>query len=65
MVHRPKRQYSRGKYDKITEELDQENWREKFEGKSVQECWEIFKAKIKKLVENIYQWGLQGNIMNP
>ena len=32
VVHRPKRQYSRGKYDKITEELDQENWREKFEG---------------------------------
>ena len=44
VVHRPKRQYSRGKYDKITEELDQENWREKFEGKSVQEWWDISKA---------------------
>ena len=65
VVHRPKRQYSRGKYDKITEELDQENWREKFEGKSVQECWEIFKAKIKELVEKYIPMGTPRDYNEP
>ena len=27
------------------------NWEEEFEGKTVQECWDIFKAKLELLVE--------------
>ena len=51
VVHRPRRMYQKGDYKKINEELDQINWDENFENKSVQECWNIFKGIQISLVE--------------
>ena len=51
VVHKPRRMYHKGNYEQIIEELDQVDWDEKFENKSVQECWDVFKAKIEELVE--------------
>ena len=51
VVPRPRRMYHKGDYNRIIEELELINWDEKFEGKSTQECWDIFKAILVKLVE--------------
>ena len=51
VVHKPRRMYKKGDYKKINEKLDQVNWEEEFENKSVQECWDIFKGIQEKLVE--------------
>ena len=51
VVQKPRRMYAKGNYVKIIEELDQINWDENFENKSVQECWEIFKVKLEELVD--------------
>ena len=48
---KPARLYSKGNYKLINEGLNRINWEIEFEGKSVQECWEIFKAKLRELVE--------------
>ena len=46
-----RRNYHKGKYERIIEGLNQVNWEEEFQNKSVQECWDIFKAKLKTLVD--------------
>ena len=51
VVHKPRRLYQKGNYDKIIEELNLVNWGEEFEGKTVHECWIIFKTKLIELVE--------------
>ena len=51
VVPKPRRMYHKGNYNKIIEELELIDWDEKFEGKSTQECWDIFKAILLKLVE--------------
>ena len=43
--------YHKGNFTKIIEGLEQINWENEFENKSVQECWDIFKAKIEALLE--------------
>ena len=45
-----RRAYYKGDYVKIIEKLNEINWSEKFMGKSVQECWNIFKEIYNKLV---------------
>ena len=50
-VHKPRRMYRKGNYDKIIEGLNQVDWEGEFRGKSVQECWEIFKGKLEELVD--------------
>ena len=47
---KPRRMYYKGKYDKIIEGLEKEDWKKEFENKSVQECWDIFRKKLEKLV---------------
>ena len=49
--HKPRRLYHKGDYENIIFELNIVNWEEEFEGKTVQECWDIFKAKLELLVE--------------
>ena len=53
MVHRPTRLYHKGKYNLIIAELNKVNWEELFQGKTVQECWDIFKSRLEVLV-NLY-----------
>ena len=50
-MHKPRRMYDKGNYRGISEELNQVNWEEEFNGKSVHECWDFFKAKQEELVE--------------
>ena len=49
--YKPRRMYHKGNYDRIIEELEKINWEAEFENKTVQECWDIFKAKLKALIE--------------
>ena len=49
--YKPRRMYHKGNYDRIIEELEKINWEAQFENKTVQECWDIFKAKLKALIE--------------
>ena len=53
-MQKPRRLYQKGNYTKIIEELDLVDWDEKFENKSVQEAWDIFKDILKTLIENAY-----------
>ena len=48
---KPQRMYQKGNYVKIKEELEQVDWEIEFADKSVQECWEIFKAKLEALID--------------
>ena len=50
-MQKPRRLYHKGNYTKIIEELDLVDWDEKFENKSVQEAWDIFKDILKSLIE--------------
>ena len=43
--------YHKGKYDNILEGLNEIDWEIEFSGKMVQECWDIYKAKLESLVE--------------
>ena len=53
-VHKPRRLYHKGNYERIIGGLEQVNWELEFDGKTVQECWDIFKQKLESLVdENI------------
>ena len=45
------RMYQKGNYVKIKEELELVDWEIEFADKSVQECWEIFKAKLEALID--------------
>ena len=49
-VHRPRRMYHKGDYFKINRELKKVDWNAAFEGKSVNECWEIYWKKLEELV---------------
>ena len=49
--YKPRRMYHKGNYDCIIEELGRINWELEFENKTVHECWEIFKIKLKALIE--------------
>ena len=56
--------YRKGKFNKIIEGLNQVDWNREFEGKSVQECWDIFKVKLEELLDiyictNVCGEGLQ------
>ena len=51
VVHKPRRMYRKGNFVKIIEGLNQVDWEGEFEGKSVQECWDIFKVKLEELVD--------------
>ena len=51
IVHKPRRMYHKGKYDKIIESLLQVDWELEFENKKLNERWIIFKDKLEKLVE--------------
>ena len=54
MVTKPRRLYHKGNFDQIIVGLEETNWQVEFESKSVEECWQIFKAKLELLVdENI------------
>ena len=44
--------YQKGNFNKISEGLDLINWDLVFEDKTVQECWDIFKAELATLVNN-------------
>ena len=48
---KPRRMYHKGQYNHIIEGLNQVNWDTEFGEKSVQECCEIFKAKLQALIE--------------
>ena len=48
---KPRRMYHKGNYDRIIEELGRINWELEFENKTVHESWEIFKIKLKALIE--------------
>ena len=50
VVHKPRRMYNKGNYKGIIEELNLVNWDDEFNGKSVHECWDFFKAKQEELV---------------
>ena len=52
VAHKPRRMYQKGNYTKISEGLDLINWDLVFEDKTVQECWDIFKAELATLVNN-------------
>ena len=43
--------YHKGNYDRIIKELEKINWETEFENKTVQNCWDIFKAKLRALIE--------------
>ena len=51
IVRKPRRMYHKGRYEHIIEGLNEVDWDMEFEGKAVQECWEIFKNKLQALVE--------------
>ena len=51
VVHKPRRLYHKGNYAKIIEELDLVDWGKKFENKTVQETWEIFRTILRTLIE--------------
>ena len=51
VVHKPRRMYHKGNYDKIKEELNLVDWENVFKGKSVDQAWNIFKCKLEELVE--------------
>ena len=42
----------RGNYTAISSKLNEINWQEKFRDKSLQECWDTFKAIYKQLVND-------------
>ena len=65
VIQRPRRMYHKGDYIKINEELERINWEEKYEGKSVQECWEIFKSILVKLVETYVPMSNPGDYNEP
>ena len=66
VVHKPNRMYHKGKYDKIAEGLNQIDWDTCFEGRSVQECWDIFKERLKTLeIENIPLYTPKGLYKEP
>ena len=66
VVQKPNRMYHKGKYDKIAEGLNQIDWDTCFEGRSVQECWDIFKERLKTLeIENIPLYTPKEVIKNP
>ena len=49
--YKPRRMYHKGNYDRIIEELGRINWEVEFENKTVHESWDIFKIKLKALIE--------------
>ena len=51
MTQKPRRLYQKGDYAKIKEELNQINWAEKFEGKTANDCWIIFRDILSSLVD--------------
>ena len=65
VVQKPRRMYHRGKFDKIIEELNLVDWETVFEGKSVQECWDILKAKLDELVEEYVPMSIPKNYNEP
>ena len=66
VVQKPNRMYHKGKYDKIAEGLNQIDWDTCFEGRSVQECWDIFKERLKTLeIENIPLYTPKGLYKEP
>ena len=65
VVHKPRRLYQKGKYDKIIEELNLVNWGEEFGEKTVQECWIIFKTKLMELVDKYIPMSTQGDYNEP
>ena len=48
---KPRRLYHKGNYELINRELNLVDWGGEFENKTIQECWDIFKAKLEILVE--------------
>ena len=54
IVKKSRRMYHKGNYENILKGLSEINWDTEFENKTVQECWDIFKAKLEALlVDNI------------
>ena len=51
VVQKQRRIYHKGKYELIINGLNMTNWEVEFQNKTVQECWDIFKAKLEELVE--------------
>ena len=51
IVHKPRRLYQKGNYEKINEELNKVDWDSKFTNKTVNECWIIFKNILEELVD--------------
>ena len=43
--------YYKGQYETINEKIEEINWDEKFQDKTVDECWEIFKEIVQDLIE--------------
>ena len=51
VTQKPRRLYQKGDYAKINEELNLINWAEKFENKTTNECWIIFRDILSSLVD--------------
>ena len=51
VVQKPRRLYQKGDYSKINTGLNMVNWVERFENKTVHECWNIFKNILEALVD--------------
>ena len=51
VVQKPRRLYHKGNYTKINEELELVDWGMKFENKTVQEVWDIFKDILNALID--------------
>ena len=43
--------YYKGQYETINQKIEEIDWDGKFHNKTVNECWEIFKAIIQDLVD--------------
>ena len=51
VVQKPRRMYRKGDFTKIIEGLNRVDWKVEFEGKTVQESWDIFKKILIDLIE--------------
>ena len=65
VVQKERRMYHRGNYDRINEEMMLVDWENVFEGKSVHECWDIFKAKLDELVRNFVPMSIPKDYNEP
>ena len=50
-AQKPRKMYHKGNYNKIMEKPNLVNWDMVFENKTVQECWDIFKLELIRLVK--------------